>query len=166
MNNKTTPNQMRVLLRRMRGEAYVSESKGTTKHEPSMRDMLKITRMLNEDIEGEVNTKPVNKKTAQDQADEEEKLTARLGDDVGIEFTELVVTDKYVFFGGTVNGEIQFVFRVTKDKETSGVQFNYLDDFNPDDEQNELIKKEIEQYFNEFYEYWMRNAIQKFDNEV
>ena len=166
MNNKTTPNQMRVLLHRMRGEAYVSESKGTTKHELSMRDMLKITRMLNEDIEGEVNTKPVNKKTAQDQADEEEKLTARLGDDVGIEFTELVVTDKYVFFGGTVNGEIQFVFRVTKDKETSGVQFNYLDDFNPDDEQNELIKKEIEQYFNEFYEYWMRNAIQKFDNEV
>ena len=80
MNNKTKMNETKFLLCKMRGEPYVSESKGTTKHELSVRDMLKITRKLNEDIQPETDQsetdqeKPVNKKNVQDQANEEKKF--------------------------------------------------------------------------------------------
>jgi hypothetical protein len=163
MNNKTTPNQMRILLRRMRGEAYVSESKGTTKHELSMRDMLKITRSLNEDIEEP--TKPENMKTAQDQQNEEEKFLNFFGNEVNVEFIDLEVTDKYVFWGGTINGIIQFIYKVTPDEATSGVEFNYLEDFNPDNPDNDEIIKKVESYYNTFYEYWSDSVIQKTSDE-
>jgi len=55
INSKTSPNQMRVFMKRMRtGNFVVSENKDNTKHELSMRDMLKITRKLNEDVEQEL----------------------------------------------------------------------------------------------------------------
>ena len=77
INNKTSPNQMRVFLKRMRDGKYeVSESQDNKK-ELTMRDMLKITRTrkLNEDVEGEENQDPnKNKKTIYDQANEEEKF--------------------------------------------------------------------------------------------
>jgi len=165
MNNKSTPDQMRILMKRMRGVPYVSENKGTTKHELSVRDMLKITRSLNEDFQPDAeNTEPVNKKTDQDQANEEKKIYDRLGEGVNIEFTDLIVTDKYVFFGGEVNGVMIFTFKVTGNKEDSGAKFNYLEGFNPDDEENKRIKDELELYYNDFEEYWMSNAIQKIDN--
>jgi hypothetical protein len=169
INDKTSPNQMRILMKRIRtGNYVVSENKETTKHELSMRDMLKITRTrsINEDVEDQEAVEPENKKTVQDQAQEEQKLTARLGDNVDIKFSDLVVTDKYVFFGGTVNNEFIFTYKVPNNEETDGVQFNYFNSFNPDDEENKKIIKEIENYYNEFAAYWMRNAIQKFDNRM
>ena len=52
INDKTSPNQMRVLIKRMRDRNYnVSESQ-EPKGDLTMRDMLKITRRLNEDIAG------------------------------------------------------------------------------------------------------------------
>ena len=169
MNNKTNPNDMRILLRRMRGEAYVNENKGTTKHELSIREMLKITRKLNEDVQPEVaepeidQEKPVNKKTAQDQATEEQKFkdSFSTGYDINVDFIELEVTDKYVFWGGTINGLIQFVFKVTPDENTSGVEFNYLEGYNEDDPKNDEIIKRVESYYDVFYEYWIDSVIQK-----
>ena len=124
MNNKTKMNETKFLLCKMRGEPYVSESKGTTKHELSVRDMLKITRKLNEDIQPETDQsetdqeKPVNKKNVQDQANEEKKFKDSFptGYDINVDFIELEVTDKYVFWGGTINGLIQFVYKVTPDE--------------------------------------------------
>ncbi len=169
MNNKTTPNQMRILLRRMRGEAYVNESKGTTKHELLIRDMLKITRNLNEDVQSEIEEptvdqeKPVNKKTVEDQPNEEQKFKDSFptGYDINVDFIELEVTDKYVFWGGTVNGLIQFVYKVTPDENTSGVEFNYLEGYNEDDPKNDEIIKRLESYYDSFYEYWIDSIIQK-----
>lgn len=166
MNNKTTPNQMRILLRRMHGEAYIMNenvvAKPTPKKNLTMCDMLKITRSLNEDIQP-TEEKPVNKKTDLDQKNEEQKFKNSFptGYDIAVDFIELEVTDKYVFWGGTINGLIQFVYKVTPDENTSGVEFNYLDGYNEDDPKNDEIIKRVESYYDSFYEYWIDSVIQK-----
>ena len=91
MNDKTTPNQMRILLRRMRGEKFVvNEETQKPKKDLTMRDMLKITRRLNEEVEVEDKKKALNKKTAYDQEIEEEKLRNFFDDmNVNIKFQDL-----------------------------------------------------------------------------
>jgi hypothetical protein len=123
------------------------------KKELTMRDLLKITRNLNE---------AMNKKTTYDQGNEEEKLLNVFQDmNAYIKFIDLVVTDDYVFWGGTINGVIQFIYKVTKDKHDSGVEFNYLEDFSPDNPDNDSIVSKIESYYNDFFKYWNENLIQK-----
>jgi hypothetical protein len=165
MNNKSTPNQMRVLLKRMRGEEFiVGESK---KDEPkktmTMRDMLKITRSLNEQEEkDEDKKKGENKKNVYDQEREEEKFRNFFNDmNVTIDFIEMEIYDNLVFWGGTVDGVIQFIYKVTPNESTSGVEFNYLDDFTPDNPDNEKIIEKLESYFDSFYKYWRNNMVQK-----
>lgn len=121
--------------------------------EMSMREMLKITRNLNE-IE--------SRKTAFDQKTEEEKLLNNFQDmNVHINFSDLIVTDDYVFWGGTINGVIQFAYAVTDNKADNNVTFNYLEDFSPDNPENDQIVSRIESYYNEFFKYWNENLIQK-----
>ena len=163
MNDKSTPNQMRILLRRMRGEEFVvNEETQKPKKDLTMRDMLKITRKLNEEIEVDDKKKAVNKKTAYDQEIEEEKLRNFFDDmNVNIKFQDLQVYDNLVFWGGTVDGVIQFVYKVTPDERTSGVEFNYLEDFSPDNPDNDAIVSKLETYYDTFYKYWRDNVIQK-----
>ena len=163
MNDKSTPNQMRILLRRMRGEEFVvNEETQKPKKDLTMRDMLKITRKLNEEIEVDDKKKAVNKKTAYDQEIEEEKLRNFFDDmNVNIKFQDLQVYDNLVFWGGTVDGVIQFVYKVTPDERTSGVEFNYLEDFSPDNPDNDLIVSKLETYYDTFYKYWRDNVIQQ-----
>ena len=66
-----------------------------------------------------------------------------------------------VFWGGTVDGVIQFVYKVTPDERTSGVEFNYLEDFSPDNPDNDLIVSKLETYYDTFYKYWRDNVIQQ-----
>ncbi|MFA5207101.1 MAG: hypothetical protein WC428_00225 [Candidatus Paceibacterota bacterium] len=166
MNNKTASIDMKTLLRRMRGEKYIVNEDIAPKKDLTVHDMLKITRKLNEDIGIETDvdqSKPVNKKTDQDQANEEQKFkdTFPTGYDINVDFIELEVTDKYVFWGGTINGLIQFVYKVTPDENTSGVEFNYLEGYNEDDPKNDEIIKRVESYYDKFYEYWIDSVIQK-----
>ena len=163
MNDKSTPNQMRILLRRMRGEEFVvNEETQKPKKDLTMRDMLKITRRLNEEVEVEDKKKALNKKTAYDQEIEEEKLRNFFDDmNVNIKFQDLQVYDNLVFWGGTVDGVIQFVYKVTPDERTSGVEFNYLEDFSPDNPDNDLIVSKLETYYDTFYKYWRDNVIQQ-----
>lgn len=122
--------------------------------EVTMRDMLKITRRLNE-VDG-------NKATAYDQPNEEKKLLNNFKDiNVNIRFIDLEVNDDYVFWGGTVDGIIQFIYKVTPEDATSGVEFNYLDDFSPDNPENEDIINRIKGYYDSFYKYWQSNLLQK-----
>lgn len=162
MNDKTTPNQMRILLRRMRGEKYtVNEYESKPKKDLSVRDMLKITRSLNEEIEGEEKNIE-NKKNVYDQGIEEEKLTNFFdGMNVNIKFENLQVFDNLVFWGGTVDGVIQFVYKVTPNEKTSGVEFNYLEDFSPDNPENDEIIKKLTSYYDIFYKYWSNNMLQQ-----
>jgi len=163
MNNKSTPNQMRTLIHRMRKNDYVmDESNEQTKKDLTMRDMLKITRKLNEDIEDNDETPNVNKKTNLDQDREEEKFRNFFDDmNVDIDFIDLKVTDDLIFWGGTIDGVIQFVYKVTPDEKTSGVEFNYLPDFSADNPDNDMIVKKVESYYDSFYKYWRDNVLQK-----
>jgi len=162
INDKTSPDQMRVFMKRMRTGKFVDETKGTTKHELSVHDMLKITRnKLNEDVGEEQPQKPVNKKTVYDQPEEERKFMNFFNDmNVSVKFIDLEVSNNLVFWGGTVDGIIQFIYKVTPDEATSGVEFNYLDDFSPDNPDNDMIVKMIESYYDTFYKYWRNNVLE------
>lgn len=189
INDKTSPNQMRILMKRMREmrnnvvENNVNEIQDVPKKDLSVRDMLKLTRNykvnLNEDVVATNNptddtpvnpTSPEttekqdvnkNKKTAYDQEEEEEKFRNYFDDmNVDIKFTELSIYDNLIFWGGTIDGVIQFVYKVTPDEKTTGIEFNYLPDFTADNPDNDLIIKKIESYFDIFYKYWRNNVLQ------
>ena len=160
INSKNSPNQMRVFMKRMRDGKYeVSETKETPKTDLSMRDMLKITRNLNEEVEGEEEVS--NKKSVYDQQQEEDKFSNYFDDmNVDIKFIELKVTDNLIFWGGTIDGVIQFVYKVTPDESTSGIEFNYLPAFSVDNPDNDKIIEKIESYYDTFYKYWRNNILQ------
>jgi hypothetical protein len=161
LNNKTSPNQMRVLMKRMReGKYEVTESQDKAKRDLSMRDMLKITRKINEAVEGEDEQPQKNKKSVYDQSREEEKFRSYFDDmNIDIKFIDLDVFDNLIFWGGTIDGVIQFVYKVTPDEKTSGIEFNYLPDFTVDNPDNDKIIKKIESYYDSFYKYWRNNIL-------
>ena len=162
INDKTSPNQIRIFMKRIREGNYVDESKTIPKKDLSMRDMLKITRKINENVNDEEQKTAQNKKTVYDQSREEEKFTNFFRDmNVSIKFIDLEIYDNLVFWGGTVDGVIQFVYKVTPDEKTSGVEFNYLEDFSPDNPENDEIVGRIESYYDNFYKYWRNNMIEK-----
>lgn len=158
INSKSTPIQMREFMKRIREGKYVSNTNETPKKDLSVRDMLKITRNINE---GVVSLKEAeNKKTAYDQQMEEEKFRNFFRDmSVSIKLIDLEVYENLVFWGGTIDGVIQFVYKVTPDESTSGVEFNYLEDFSPDNPENEEITGRVESYFENFYKYWRDNVM-------
>jgi hypothetical protein len=157
-STKSGPNEMRILLQRMRGNK--NNNLGINERADknlSMRDMLKITRKLNEqeEIAPEENKVRVNKKNIYDQTREEDRFNAIFNDmTINVKFIELEVYDDLIFFGGTIDGTIQFIYKVTPDEATSGVEFNYLDNFRPDNPDNQMIINKIESYYDSFYKYW------------
>lgn len=157
INKKFTPNQMRYFMRNMKNVGLVKEyldERGSK--DMNMRDLLKITRKLNE------KEKSSNKKTMYDQPQEEQKFLNNFKDmNVNVKFIDLEVYDDLVFWGGTIDGMIQFVYKVTPNENTSGVEFNYLEDFSPDNPDNEEIVNRVEGYYDSFYKYWQNNVIQK-----
>lgn len=159
INKKTSPNQMRVMMKRMRDGKFIANESQEPKKEKDLnvRDMLKITRSINEAI---FNEDTENKKTVYDQSMEEEKFRNFFNDmNVSIKLIDLEVYDDLVFWGGTIDGVIQFVYKVTPDESTSGVEFNYLEDFSPDNPENEEITGRVESYFDTFYKYWRDNVM-------
>lgn len=161
INDKTSPNQMRILMKRIRNRYLeVNESENNIKTDLTMRDMLKITRKINEAVEGEDEQPQKNKKSVYDQSREEEKFNNYFNDmNVDIKFIDLDVFDNLIFWGGTIDGVIQFVYKVTPDEKTSGIEFNYLPDFTVDNPDNDKIIKKIESYYDSFYKYWRNNIL-------
>ena len=163
INDKTSPNQMRVFMKRIREGNYVVDEDTKTNKDLTMHDMLKITRKLNEQADDSNNDNSgFNKKTNFDQEREEEKFRNFFSDmNVDIDFIELKVTNDLIFWGGTIDGVIQFVYKVTPDEKTKGVEFNYLPDFSADNPDNDMIVKKVESYYDSFYKYWRDNVLQK-----
>jgi len=161
INSKTSPIQMRVLMKRMRNGDYISEKQNIIIKDLTMRDMLKITRRLNEGTEeDDEQEKQTNLKTAFDQDNEEEKFRNYFRDiNVDIKFIDLEVFDNFVFWGGTIDGVIQFAYTVTPNEKTSKIEFNYLPDFSPDNPDNDIIVKKIESYYDIFYKYMRNNVL-------
>lgn len=165
INKKNSPNQMRVFLKRMRdNKEYTNESQIKTVDSPKknldMRDMLKITRNLNENTDEK--KKSENMKTVFDQSVEEQKMLNFFDDlNVNIRFIELEIYNDLVFWGGIVDGIIKFVYTVTPNETTSNVEFDYSEDFSPDNPENDEIIKKLEEYYDIFYKYWRNNMIQQ-----
>jgi hypothetical protein len=104
----------------------------------------------------------INKKTDFDQKREEENFTAAFKNlNVHIKFFDLIITDDFIYWGGLINGIILFAYRVTDDKQTSGIDFEYLNDFDPDNPENDKIIKLIKSYYDTFFQYWNSNLMQK-----
>jgi len=159
INSKTSPNQMRELMKRVREGKFVANESKESQKDLNVRDMLKITRNVNE---GKIKLTEgaENKETVFDQSMEEEKFRNFFNDmNVSIKLIDLEVYNDLVFWGGTIDGVIQFVYKVTPDETTSGVEFNYLEDFSPDNPENEEITGRIESYFDTFYKYWRDNVM-------
>lgn len=126
--------------------------KGEIYSKKSIQEMVKQMRQLNE---------RKSLKTVYDQSQEEDKFRKNMNDlNVTVDFIPLKVYDDYIFWGGTIDGIIQFVYKVTPDEQTSGVEFNYLDDFSVDNPDNDEIVKRIENYYDQFYQYWRDNIFQ------
>jgi len=160
INDKPSPIQMREFIKRIRNGNYVAETTNTQKNDLSMRDMLKITRGINENVEHNDDENKQNKKTVYDQAREEEKFNNFFSDmNINVKFIDLEVYDNLIFWGGTIDGIIQFIYKVTPDESTSGVEFNYLEDFTPDNPENDKIIKRVESYYDTFYKYWRNNIL-------
>jgi len=127
------------------------------KKQLTTQDFVKKMRLVNEQEDNEQK----NLKTVYDQTREEKNFRNNVDDlNVVVDFNPLEVYDDFVFWGGTIDGIIQFVYKVTPDEDTSGVEFNYLEDFNPENEDNEEIIERIENYYDQFYKYWRNNIIQ------
>ncbi|MFW6243132.1 MAG: hypothetical protein ACOC2W_03140 [bacterium] len=156
IKNNITHDDVKKSIQKLRGtyDNTIRENK----NDLNVRDMLKITRNLNEQ---EKDDEVENKKTIYDQEQEEEKFLNYVdGLKVNPKFIDLVVTNDYVLWGGIVDGIIKFIYMVTPNESTSGVEFQYTEDFSPDNPENNEIIKKIETYYDEFYNYWTNNMIE------
>jgi len=159
INTKSSPIQMREMMKRVREGGFTANESQEPKKDLSVRDMLKITRDINEGVVS-LGEEVENKETVYDQSMEEEKFRNFFNDmNVSIKLIDLEIYDNLVFWGGTIDGVIQFIYKVTPDESTSGVEFNYLEDFSPDNPENEEITGRIESYFDTFYKYWRDNVM-------
>lgn len=177
-------NDMRSLLKKMRiansntHDAFSNLENSlteVTKKTLSFNDTIKMMRklrVLNEADENvgdsddgvEVAEEPkvrVNKKNVYDQQREEDRFNAFLNKSLNVntEFIELEIYDDLIFWGGTVDGMLQFIFKVTPTENTSGVEFNYLDSFNTENPDNNMLTELIESYYDSFYKYWNENML-------
>jgi hypothetical protein len=159
INSKTSPIQMREFMKRVREGKFITNESQELQKNLTVRDMLKITRNINE-TKIKLTEEAENKETVYDQSMEEEKFRNFFNDlNVSIKLIDLEIYENLVFWGGTIDGIIQFVYKVTPDESTSGVEFNYLDDFSPDNPENEEITGRVESYFDTFYKYWRDNVM-------
>lgn len=146
----STPNDMRKFIGYMYGKKpekiqYVKEE---VKKDMSMRDLLGKMRVINEDTQA-------NMATNIDSQNEQDKMNNYFEDNkVTIEFEKFEVFSNGALMAGTIDNQIQFVYKVTSDEKTSGIEVNYLNDFNPNDVENEEIVKKVETYYDGFYKYW------------
>lgn len=154
----SAPIEMRKYLGIMYGKNPVSTPKveETTKKDMTMRDMLGKMRKvkdnplknLNEDVQP-------NMVTNIDKRDEENKMSHYFDqNNVTIKYNELNVYSNGVMLSGTIDNQIQFVYKVTPQEESSGVEINYLDAFDAQDKENEEVINKIESYYDIFYKYW------------
>ncbi len=166
INSKTSPNQMRVLMKRMREGKYEVNEVQQTMKDLSMRDMLKITRNLNEDVGDEEQGPEVNLATSADLKYLTDNFMNLFNNiKVNIKLlqlngeSKLKLTKNSAFWGGTIDGAIQFAYKITPEENTkeAGIEFNYLPKFSADDPDNQDIIKKIESFYDTFYNYWKDN---------
>lgn len=151
--------EMRDLLnivRNFKENKNIISDRNLSKNEHNnIRELIKRTKnnFLSENV--------IEKTLEIDQEEEERKFKNYFKDlEVIVDFIELEVFENGVFWGGTIDGIIQFVYKVTPNEKTSGYEIYYLEDFDKNNPDNEEIVNRIELYYNEFFKYWRDNLLQ------
>lgn len=151
--------EMRDLLnivRNFKENKNIISDRNLSKNEHNnIRELIKRTKnnFLTENL--------IEKTLEIDQEEEERKFKEYFKDlEVIIDFIELEVFENGVFWGGTIDGIIQFVYKVTPNEKTSGYEIYYLEDFDKNNPDNEEIVNRIELYYNVFFKYWRDNLLQ------
>lgn len=102
----------------------------------------------------------------EDEIKEQEKLKNYLrNNNVTIKFEPLEIYQNGVFWGGTIDGQIMFAYRVTPEESTSGIDIEYLEGFDPNDPENNEIIEKLKRYYNDFYKYWRDSEIYSKDQD-
>lgn len=158
-------NDMRTLLGKMRYpnaeiKSNINVSEATNKKQMSMRDMLGLVR--NRNILKENNELGNKQASPLDQENEENKMRGYFKDNqIDIQFQPLEIYDNAVFWGGIIDGELGWVFKVTENDATSGFVPKFMGDYDKNDPENDMVIKKLETYYDDFYKYWRDNMIQK-----
>lgn len=160
----SSPIEMRRHLAIMRGKEPVKSAKVVveeTKKDMTMRDMLGKMRKMDKPIQSLKNVKSLNEdvqpdmSTNIDRSGEEQKMANYFEENnVTIEFSNFKVLGNGVILTGTIDGQIEFAYKVTPQEDTSGIEVNYLEGFEPQDPENEEVIKKVETYYDIFYKYW------------
>lgn len=149
---------------------HLRKIKEDFKHQPkkekTFKDFLNEMRRLKEEIEQSA------KKTAYDEKEEENKFLRVLPSDVVVNFEELEIYDNLVIWGGNINDDFEFFYKVTPNAKTSGFEFNFLSGFDPtgenienEDEVDEYVEEQmslfdiVKNYFETFSKYWRENLM-------
>jgi len=145
----------REMIKRMRGKPFIPETKTDEKKKSfDMRDMLKITRNLNENNDAYLQ----NKITTYDQKEEEDKMKAAF-DDYAIDFIPLEVYNGFVYWGGTLGGVVKFAFSVTNDEKTSTLKIGFPEDSKPANPEEEELVQDLEKYYQVFKHFWRKEML-------
>lgn len=175
MNTKESIRRMRNFKRGVIEDFNKKPIKEENKKDMGMRDMLKITRNLNEsdveqidlDHDGEKETKLIDtsvdsKKTDFDQATEEEKFRNAIKDfNVDVQFLPIEVLDNSILWNGTIDNQLQWSFLVAADESKSGPKFNYSKNFDDSQPDNAELVDRIKNYYTDFYKFWRSGELEK-----
>jgi hypothetical protein len=71
------------------------------------------------------------------------------------------ITSDGIFWAGTIDGQLKFAYMVTPDESTSGVKIERAPTFDANNKENQEIEKKIVNYYDNFYEYWSKNQLEK-----
>ena len=162
---KKDKHDMRVLLGRMRTNdgkfGDLTETK--KKKELTTRELLAKTRKLNEDFANEAEEDKKNKATNFDNEYWVDRFN-KFFNDLNItikpeDVFKLKITDDFAFWGANILKQIQFLYAVTGEDDTSGIQYNYAEDFNAENEDNVKIVERIEKFYDQFSDYCRKNYL-------
>lgn len=141
---------MKSLIKRIRSNEHTSKEiiKEDKPKDLSMRDLLKKTRVLqnlNEDITI----------TDIDQEHIKNGLINSLKQLEAIpKLNPIKVINGNIFWSGSVNDMIEFVYKISPDGSKNGFKINYNDKLNIDIPDKDSISKVLEDYYTEFFTYF------------
>jgi len=138
---------------------YGSQSNANA-NDLSVRDMLKITRGQDDSKKKLESAVPEKISPAEEKSEQEKFENYFRDNNVFVEFQPLEVYPHGVFWGGTIDGQIQWVYKVTPEELSSGVDINVLQGFQKNDPENQEIIEKLENYYNTFYKFWRDNEIE------
>lgn len=125
-----------------------------SKTDMSIRDSVRLMRkkQINEEIKNSLSNSEI-------EIEKNKFLNVFKDNNVTVQFKNFLFSKDGVFFSGTIDGIIQWAYRVTPDENSSGIDYEVIDGFDGNDPENADVLKKLESYYDTFYEYCRDNII-------